>query len=237
MAILLAQSNVCLQGKEIKFDLEDLINLIIQLPGDFRTDVSPNTDAKIEELTSAINFVRAQTTSNTAELINLKTEIVTLHKDNEMVIASSSNMKEEIFRLEDKLNTQEIHINGIEQYLRVNNLEIVGLPPAESQGTPIEDTLLEIFNGLPELSKQVSPDDIDICHIMPSDRKDDKLVVACRFISRKMKLDILQAKKNPGKFTFKNHEIFINDHYLLWLRLKRGRLAINSYGQKMVRFL
>ena len=51
------------------------------MPGDFRKDVSPNTDAKIEELTSAINFVRAQTTSNTAELINLKTEIVTLRKD------------------------------------------------------------------------------------------------------------------------------------------------------------
>ena len=185
--------------------------------------------------------LRAQTTSNTAELINLKTEIVTLHKDNEMILASSSNMKEEFLRLEDKLNTQEIHINGIEQYLQVNNLEIVGLPPAESQGTPIEDMLLEIFNGLPELSKQVSPDDIDICHIMPSDCKDGKLVAACRFISRKIKLDILQAKKNSGKFTFKNHEIFINDHlhlidiYLLWLWLKRGRL--NSYGQKMVRFL
>ena len=123
----------------------------------------------------------------------------------------------------------------------VNNLEIVGLPPAESQGTPIEDMLLEIFNGLPELSKQVSPDDIDICH-MPSDRKDGKLVAVCRFISRKMKLDILQAKKNSRKFTFKNHEIFINDHlhlidiYLLWLGLKRGRLAINSYGQKMFDF-
>ena len=74
-------------------------------------------DAKIEELTSAINFVRAQAMSNTAELINLKTEIVTLRKDNEMILASSSNMKEEILRLEDKLNTQEFHINGIEQYL------------------------------------------------------------------------------------------------------------------------
>ena len=106
----------------------------------------------------------------------------------------------------------------------MNNLEIVGLLPPESQGTPIEDTLLEIFNGLPELSKQVYPDDIDICHIMPSDRKDGKLVAVC---SRKMKLNILQAKKNSGKFTFKNHEIFINDHlhlidiYLLWMRLKR----------------
>ena len=38
-----------------------------------------------------------------------------------MILASSSNMKEEILRLEVKLNTQEIHINGIEQYLRVNN--------------------------------------------------------------------------------------------------------------------
>ena len=190
----------CMSSRE-----RNKINLIIQLPGDFRKDVSRDTDSKIEELTSAINLVRAQA-SNTAELMNFKTENVTLRKDNEMILASSSNMKEGIFRLEDKLNSQEIHINGIDQYLRVNNLEIVGLPPAEPQGTPIEDTLLEIFNGLPELSKQVSPDDIDICQVMPSDRKDSKLVAVCRFISRKMKLDILQAKKYSGKFTFKNHD-------------------------------
>ena len=66
----------CLQGKEI-IRQEDLINLIIQLPGDFRKDISPNTDAKIEELTAAINFVRAQATSNIAELMNIKTENVT----------------------------------------------------------------------------------------------------------------------------------------------------------------
>ena len=60
----------CMSSRERnKIRLEDLINLIIQLPGDFRKDVSPNTDAKIEELTSAINFVRAQATSNTVNIL------------------------------------------------------------------------------------------------------------------------------------------------------------------------
>ena len=60
---------------------------------------------------------------------------------------------------------------------------------------------------------------------MPSDRKDGKLVAVCRFISRKMKLNILQAKKNSGKFTFKNHEIFINDHLFAMAAAKKREIS------------
>ena len=92
----------------------------------------------------------------------------------------------------------------------VNNLEIVGLP--EEDGAPIEDTLIDIFNSLPDIGKQITPEDIDICHIMPSDRKDGKLVAVCKFKSRKSKIDILQAKKSVRRFIYKNHHIFINEH-------------------------
>ena len=99
----------------------------------------------------------------------------------------------------------------MEQYLRVNNLAIVGLPPTEEEGASIEDTLIDIFNSVPDIGKQVTPEDIDICH-MPSDRKDGKLVAVCKFKSRKSKIDILQAKKSLRIFTYNNHNIFINGH-------------------------
>ena len=86
----------------------------------------------------------------------------------------------------------------------VNNLEIVG--------APIEDTLIDIFNSLPDTGKQITPEDIDICHIMPSGRKDGKLVAVCKFKSCKSKIDILQAKKSVRRFIYKNHDIFINEH-------------------------
>ena len=94
----------------------------------------------------------------------------------------------------------------------MNNIEIVGIPPAETPGAAIEDTLIEIFNSLPELTNKVSPNDIDISHIMPSDRKDRKLIAVCRFKSRKTKFDILEAKKKSRNFKFKNQDIFISDH-------------------------
>ena len=97
------------------------------------------------------------------------------------------NLKKELVNLEVKSNKQEEHINALDQYLRVNNLEIVGIPPAEQVGDSVEDTLLEIFNDLPDLSNEVSENDIDVCHIIPSDRKDGKLVAVCRFKSRKLK--------------------------------------------------
>ena len=195
-----------------KIRQEDLINLIIKLPDDFGNEASSDLDSKMDNMMAAISLVRAQATSNSAEILILKTENATLRREKESNLADVSIVKEEIVRLKAEVSSQQKHINSMEQYLRVNNLEIVGLPPAEEEGAPIEDTLIDIFNSLPDIGKQVTPEDIDICHIMPSDRKDGKLVAVCKFKSRKSKIDILQAKKSSRTFTYNNHNIFINDH-------------------------
>ena len=195
-----------------KIHQEDLINLIMQLPDDFKNNVMADIDLKFIELTAAINYIRTQTTSNTSEVLKLKNENITLSKENELVNLKLSNLKKELVNLKVKSNKQEEHINTLDQYLSVNNLEIVGIPPAEQAGDSVEDTLLEIFNDLPDLSNEVSENDIDVCHILPSDRKDGKLVAVCRFKSRKLRSKILEAKKKCRNFKFKNHDIYINDH-------------------------
>ena len=48
------------------------------------------------------------------------------------ILKSNENVK----GLHKKVIEHENHLNGIEQYLRVNNLEIVGLPPPEYEGAP-----------------------------------------------------------------------------------------------------
>ena len=77
----------------------------------------------------------------------------------------------------------------------MNNLEIVGLPPAEEDSAPIEDTLIHIFNSLPDIGKQITPEDIDICHIMPSDRKDGKLVAVCKVCLKAVNLKLIFSKQ------------------------------------------
>ena len=189
-----------------KVSKEELINLIILLPDEV-SDV-----AKYVELTAAINYIRTRANTNAAEILLLKSSNDEILKENETLKTDILTTNESIKGVKDKINGHESHLNGIEQYLRVNNLEIVGIPPPEHEGDSIEETLVEIFNSLPELNSVISPNDIDICHIMPSDRKDKKLVAVCKFIHRKSKFNILEAKRKSRNFKYKDHDIFINDH-------------------------
>ena len=62
-----------------KIHQEDLINLIIKLPDDFGNEVSSDLDSKMDMM-AAISLVRAQATSNSAEILILKTENATLRR-------------------------------------------------------------------------------------------------------------------------------------------------------------
>ena len=60
----------------------------------------------------------------------------------------------------------------------------------------------------------ISPEGIDICHALPSQRKDNKRVHVCRFVSRKVKMSILSAKKNNRDFKFRGNTVFFNAHFV-----------------------
>ena len=74
--------------------------------------------------------------------------------------------------------------------------------------------LINAFNNLEGLENPIRPEDIDISHPLNSQRKDGKAVHVVRFISRKIKLEILGAKKREEnrQFKFRNREIYINEH-------------------------
>ena len=92
-----------------KIRQEDLINLIMQLPDDFKNNVTVDVDLKFIEVTVAINYIRTQITSNSSDILNLKNEIITLSKENALVNLELSNIKKELVNLEVKSNKQEEH--------------------------------------------------------------------------------------------------------------------------------
>ena len=145
-------------------------------------------------------------------LVNLKTATSELRNENAGLKQDNEALIERIINMETSIDEHEKHLNGIEQYLRVNNIEIVGLPEAEVPGAPVEKTIIEILNTLPDLVTPIKSEDIDICHVIPSDRRDKKIVAVCKFVSRKTKLEILEAKKKSRDFKFKENNIFINEH-------------------------
>ena len=63
--------------------------------------------------------------------------------------------------LEQELSDVQKHLNGIKQYPRVNNIEIVGLPEADEDKCN-KDVMLKALNSLEHLSYEVVKEDIDI---------------------------------------------------------------------------
>ena len=99
----------------------------------------------------------------------------------------------------------------MEQYNRVNNIEIVGLPAA-TEDEENEDIILEALNSLEDLEFEITKADIDYSHPIPSRRRDGKRVNICKFVSRKAKFAVLGAKKKVQDFKYKNNTIYINEH-------------------------
>ena len=87
---------------------EDLINLKIKLPDDFGNEVSSDLDSKMDNMMAAISLVRAQATSNSVEILILKTENATLRREKESNLADVSIVKEEIVRLKAEVSSQQM---------------------------------------------------------------------------------------------------------------------------------
>ena len=198
----------------------------------------------IKEMLITINIVKDEATKNSAAIINLKNqnekemdelhdmiinpvvpkneeihnEINDLRNMIENAIPNNNNNTDfyaETNELRDLISNIQIEVDEIQQYLRVNNLEIVGLPPENIDGNndqyDTENLLLELFNT--DMGVTINQEDIDISHIVPSRRSDGKQVVVCRFVSRKHKFQILSRRKQMNEIKFRNSNlIYINEH-------------------------
>ena len=104
-------------------------------------------------------------------------------------------------------------VDGLQQYTRVNNIEIVGLDGEPNGEESVEEMVLECLNGLVENNgEKFTAPDIDICHILPKANRSHTHVV--RFVSRKSKIDVMNLKKEMRnkKFKFRNKDIYFNEH-------------------------
>ena len=142
-----------------------------------------------------------------------------LESTNKLVLENSTTIKnlkdsndilqdDNIF-LKSKISSLKTEINEIQQYLRVNNLEVVGLPVPDDVYSD-EDNLIRTFNLLSD--DVYCKNDIDISHVVPSRRNDGKRVVICKFVSRKKKFSILNSKKAKRDLKLDDNLIFINEH-------------------------
>ena len=168
-----------------KLRAADLIGLIIQLPESPSTRITELT-AKVDGLIATVSAIDNRSANNAADALNLKEKVTNLENKNTLLSTEVEKLNKQVSDISNQLA-------GIDQYLRINNIEIVGLPD-QREGEVDETIKLEVLNSL-NIEMTISPEDIDICHALPSQRKYNKRVHVCRFVSRKVKMFILSAKK------------------------------------------
>ena len=191
-----------------KLQVEDVIELLFKINDENNNKIK--SDIEINQLKDSLKAVKEEAAKNTAAITELQTS-----RNNEIGTEGPTFVQDEILVEIDKL---KMEINEIQQYLRINNVEVVGIPSSISNDDDdqtedqldTETALVDFFSNV--LNVEISAADIDICHEIPSRRVDAKRVIVCRFISRKHKIDILNARKNKRDANYKGSLIYVNDH-------------------------
>ena len=165
------------ESERKKITKADLIKLIMNAPVRKAEDLNTSNDSRVNDLFAAVEMIRSQSSTNAVEILNLKKSNEILTKENALLRQEQCGMLERIRESQEKIERQENHLNEIEQYLRANNIEIVGFNDLEDSDRDFEPHILSILNSLPEFQeKPITSRDIDICHPVPTERKDKKNV-------------------------------------------------------------
>ena len=215
MAVTLTVDNFVREIKNMdarargKLRTEDLVNLIVQVPD--RDEQSP----KIDEITRIVTDLQNSVIANSQEILKIKVE-------NQVLREEKIAMTTQIDSLLEDVSTLKSDVEGIEQYNRINNIEIVGLEKKPLQDETEEDMILACLNGMVDEEREnngdgeeedkFTPADIDISHILPKFNNEHSHVV--RFVSRKAKIYAMNLKRaNINRnYKFRTKTIYINEH-------------------------
>ena len=232
-----------------KITAKKLIELICQVPDPPIGGNQSTISNQMEELQNSFAHISQMVATNKTELATMRIENAEYAKKNVALKLEidllkvhaqdcrqhredrpppqppqpQNNHHAEIKHLREAIVTIQEELNSIQQYLRVNNIEIVGLP-TPNDGESEEMLLINAINELEGLEEPVRPEDIDISHPLPSNRKDGKPVHVVRFVHRKTKFAILAAKKREQnkQFKFRNKDVYLNEHLS---KMNRGLFA------------
>ena len=161
----------------------DLIALIIQLP-DEQSPILVDISGKVEALINTVTILDLRSNNNVAEITALK--------DNKKQVEESNKaLQVEVVKSSQRIVDIAAENALTDQYLRINNLPELG------DGETAEDEeviLIEALNSM-NLHKLITSNDIDISHMIQSNRKDNKCVHICKFKSCKTKKHGFASKK------------------------------------------
>ena len=230
-----------------KLTAEELINLIIQLPDDIAEPNQPILQSVNDLMATVTQFQQTQTQFQQT-LFQHTQQIQNLQEANDKTNRVNGELAVECTKLSTENSDMKAQIEGIETYLRVNNIEISGLddPIFDEESQDLETVEQQIINCINNIDEEVeiSSDDIDICHELPG-RNGGKTHIV-RFVQRTVKDSVIKARKKRENrdYKFRNKAIFVNEHLTLnnknlfnLAKEKKMQKVTNFCGHAMDEFL
>lgn len=161
---------------------------------------------RVEDLTKTVHFLSAKYDEQKTTIAGLQTENAALREENAVTMNSVCDLKKQNDTLQQR-------VEELEQYTRLNNIELVGIP--ESTG---EDVYSLAQRAAEKMGVTLSPSQIDVAHRVPTQSQTQPKPIVMRLTSRKIRDEILmeaRKKKLVAKNiddNFPERPVFFNEH-------------------------
>ena len=145
-------------------------------------------ESKQEKTSKQVEYLRS-------EISDMETKMSDLEVENESLRVTNDQLVDRLNQSNAVIKANEVCINNLEQYSRVNNIRIYGIDDKKKNESPDEtaEEVCKLLNR--DLQMKVSKSDIDIAHRMGQYRDDGKRPIICKFISRKHKIEAISRRK------------------------------------------
>ena len=164
------------------------------------------------------------------------------------LLEENKKLRQKVSFLENKIHKTSSMIESNNQYVRRNNVEIIGIP-SSVEDTDLEERVISILN---EIDVPVEESDIEACHRLPvskySKNKNKKTIV--RFVNRKKcseifnnnnklkHIDTNSIKLPEGTKIFINQNLNVYFQRLSWkCRVLKRKKQISSFRYQNECFL
>jgi hypothetical protein len=202
----------------LKTDLQQMLNLKL---GTVEEKISQKLEVSLTTIRNDISDIKT----------TFQESIDTLKNENDALKTRCKNLEENLVKSSSELHELKSHIRDLQQYSRLNNLEIVGVPLTKNEDVyALLEKVASTIN-VPWLRNEIS-----VAHRLPSSQKDRHPNIVVRFISRSTRAAWLSAAKQKKGLdavhlssAFKPTPVYINEH------LTSHSKAVLSSAKRMVR--
>lgn len=163
--------------------------------------------AEVSELSTAVQFVSNLLDASNVLMDDIKKKLSEVQQENQVLKASNQSLNKEVAGLKERMR-------NLEQYTRVNNIEISGLP--ETKGENIVDLVADVGAAI---GVDVNATHVAAAHRVPSYRSDRDPAVIVQFTARRIKEEWIAKYRQKKSLTardinqrFPVQRVFVNDH-------------------------